>query len=262
MRTGIRGLLTRLMNWLRGHQPAFSDFERPRLNDNGLISNDPASPSTRAEAGSQPTEAGADNNNHIQTVAVRGRPESLEKLQVGFDRLIGELSGINEHLNKQAAQHEALIARIDQFPKLLESFPTIVENQKALTEQLVSQLKTNLLKDQQLLSTIEKIPAESVKQTDALINIDRQLAASAGVDIQMTETFNKFNESLEKINRSTQNHTDGIAQMSRTFAASDRYLKFIVTRQTRQFMWVFYSALAVCIVIILVLVGIVIYLSR
>jgi hypothetical protein len=50
--------------------------------------------------------------------------------------------------------------------------------------------------------------------------------------------------------------------MSRTFAASDRYLKFIVTRQTRQLMWVFYSALTVCVVVILVLVGIVIYLSR
>jgi uncharacterized phage infection (PIP) family protein YhgE len=242
------------MNWLRGRQPvAHSDYLRPQLNNNGLMSYD--APSTSASPDSA--------NNPVQAVAVPRRAgDSIEKLQLGFDRLIGELSSINEHLSKQAAQHEALIARIDQFPKMLEAFPSIVESQKALTEQLVSQLKTNLLKDQQMLSAIEKIPAESAKQTDALINIDRQLAASADVDIQMTETFNKFNESLEKINRSTQNHTDGIAQMSRTFAASDRYLKFIVTRQTRQFMWVFYSALAVCVVIILILVSIIIYLNR
>jgi hypothetical protein len=50
--------------------------------------------------------------------------------------------------------------------------------------------------------------------------------------------------------------------MSRTFAASDRYLKFIVSRQARQFMWVFYSALGICIAVIVILVGIVIYLSR
>jgi t-SNARE complex subunit (syntaxin) len=123
-------------------------------------------------------------------------------------------------------------------------------------------LKANLLKDQQMLEAVEKIPAESARQTDALINIDRQLAASADVDVQMTETFNQFNESLGKLNQSTQNHTDGISQMSRTFAASDRYLKFIVTRQTRQFMWVFYSAMAVCVVVILVLVGIILYLGH
>ena len=50
--------------------------------------------------------------------------------------------------------------------------------------------------------------------------------------------------------------------MSRTFAASDRYLKFIVSRQARQFMWVFYSVLGICLAVIIILVGIIIYLSR
>ena len=251
IRMELRELLTRLMNWLRGRRPGHNDYVAPPINDNGLMSHD-----------AQQTPAGSDKNSPVQAVAVRGKSESLEKLQAGFDRLIGELSSINEHLGKQASQHADLIARIDQFPKILEGFPSIVENQKALTETLVSQLKTNLLKDQQILAAVEKIPAESAKQTDALINIDRQLAASADVDIQMTETFNKFNSSLDKLDRSTKDHTEGISQMSRTFAASDRYLKFIVTRQTRQFMWVFYSALGICIAVIVILVGILIYLSR
>jgi len=251
---GLQGLLSRLMTWLRNHLPAaHTGYDSPHVSEDGLMFHDapPASPaSSRA------------NDNAVQAVTVRGKSESMEKLQVGFDRLIDELSGINDHLRRQVAQHEDLITRVDQLPKLIESFPTIVENQKVLTEQLVGQLKANLLKDQQMLEAVEKIPAESTRQTDALINIDRQLAASADVDVQMTETFNQFNESLGKLNQSTQNHTDGISQMSRTFAASDRYLKFIVTRQTRQFMWVFYSALAVCVVVIFVLVGIILYLGH
>jgi len=233
----LRALLTRFRNWLREQlPPPRSDYERPQLSDDGLIIN-------QAPADKSP----------FQAVAVRGKPE-LEKFQAGFETLIDQIQNINEHLNKQVAQHENLIARIEQFPKLLENFPAVVENQKVLTEQLVSQLKTNLLKDQQLLSAVEKIPAESAKQTDALQAIDRQLAAASDVDIQMTETFGKFNETLAKLNQSTRDHTDGIAQMSRTFAASDRYLKFIVTRQTRQLMWVFYSALGICIAVILILV--------
>jgi hypothetical protein len=254
---GLRELLSRLSNWLRNRPPAsHGDYESPQLGDDGLIM--------------EQTQPGSTDQTTLKAVAVpstllgagRGRNESLEKLQAGFDRLIDEISSINNHLGKQVAQHEDLIARIVQLPHLVESFPAVIENQKALTEQLVSQLKANLLKDQQMLAAVEKIPAESAKQTDALINIDRQLAAAADVDIQMTDTFNKFNQSLEKVNQSTKDHTDGISQMSRTFAASDRYLKFIVSRQNRQFMWVFYSALVVCVVVILILVGIIIYLAR
>jgi uncharacterized phage infection (PIP) family protein YhgE len=243
----LREIWSHFTSWLRKQLPSsHSDYERPQLSDDGLIIHN-HTPSA--------------DKSPFQAVAVRGKPE-VEKFQAGFGKLIDQLQDINEHLNKQVAQHENLIARIDQFPKLLENFPAVVENQKALTEQLVSQLKTNLLKDQQLLSAVEKIPAESAKQTDALLAIDRQLAAASDVDVQMTETFGKFNETLAKLNQSTKDHTDGISQMSRTFAASDRYLKFIVSRQTRQLMWVFYSALGICIAVILILVGIIIFVNK
>ncbi|MGD0077321.1 MAG: hypothetical protein ABSB91_01700 [Sedimentisphaerales bacterium] len=266
----ISDLISRIAGWFRGRR---GDQDNVSLDDDGLMFDNGL-----LESGERPGKIANGEGAAVKAVAVtstgstslttgalgtsRGKPESLEKLQVGFDRLINELSGINEHLRKQVAQHEALVTRIDLLPKLLENFPAVVENQKVITDGLLEQLKANLLKDKQIIETIEKIPVETAKQTDTLESIDRQLSAAADVDVQMTDTFNKFNESLDRLNRSTQEHTDGISQMSRTFAASDRYLKFIVSRQTRQFMWVFYSALAVCAVVILVLIGLVIYLAR
>ncbi len=244
----LRALLMRFQNWLRKQLPSsHSDYEQPQLSDDGLIIQNQTQPPA--------------DNGPLKTVAVRGKPE-VEKFQAGFETLIDQIQDINQHLDKQVVQHENLIARIEQFPKLLENFPAVVENQKVLTEQLVLQLKANILKDQQLLSAIEKIPAESVKQTDALLAIDRQLAAAADVDIQMTETFTKFNDTLGKLNQSTKDHTNGIAQMSRTFAASDRYLKYMVAKQTRQFMWVFYTAIGICVVVIFLLVGIIIFAGK
>ena len=254
---GVQGILVRFGNWLRGRRGWFDksqdgtkhgDYVTPAVSEEGLMVDN-----------HQPTDG---ERNAIKAVAIRGKAESIEKLQAGFDRLIEELSGINEHLRKQVAQHEELISRIDQLPKLVESFPASVENQKVLTEQLVNQLKSNLLKDQQLLNAVEKIPTESAKQTDMLGKIDGQLTAAAEVDAQMTETFNKFNQALGKINQTTQDHTEGIAQMSRTFAASDRYLKFVISRQYRWFMWLFFSAIGVCVVVILIFLGIILYLAR
>jgi hypothetical protein len=260
----VRGLLSRIAGWFRGRQLQ-GDLNNVSLNDDGLMFDDGSLESGR-RSGNNANEEGSTVKAVAVTSTVLGtgksRPESLEKLQAGFDQLINELSGINEHLRKQAGQHEALITRIDMLPKLLENFPAVVENQKVITDSLLEQLKANLLKDKQIIETIDKIPVETAKQTDTLESIDRQLAAAADVDAQMTDTFNKFNESLDRLNRSTQEHTDGISQMSRTFAASDRYLKYIVSRQTRQFMWVFYSAIAVCAIVVLILVGVIIYLMR
>ena len=144
----LREIWSHFTSWLRKQLPSsHSDYDLPPLSDDGLIIHN---------------QTPAGDKSPLQAVAVRGKPE-VEKFQAGFGKLIDQLQDINEHLNKQVAQHENLVARIDQFPKLLENFPGVVENQKVLTEQLVSQLKTNLLKDQQLLSAVEKIPAESAK---------------------------------------------------------------------------------------------------
>jgi len=256
----FRETLLRFINWIHTRLTSYGQTDEPQLTDNGLLIDSDSS--VNQSGSSSPADS-------VKAVAVRSKNDivadrqgSLEKIQAGFDHLIGELSSINEHLKKQVAQHDDLIARVDQFPKLAESLPASVESQKALTDQLISQLKSNLLKDQQLLSAVEKIPSEEARQTDTLSSIDRQLAAAADVDVQMTETFNKFNESLGKLNQTTRDHSDSISQMSRTFAASDRYLKFIVSRQARQFMWVFYSALGVCVSIIVILIAIIIYVAH
>ena len=152
--------------------------------------------------------------------------------------------------------------RIEQLPQLLEGFPGLLDNQKRIIDQLLEQVKSAGAKDQQFISAVEKIPAETARQTDALVDIDHQLAAAADTDVQMAESFNKFNETLDKLNQNTVGQTDSIAQMSRTFAAGDRYLKYIVSRQNKRFMWVFITAVSVCAAMVLILTGIIIYLRH
>jgi hypothetical protein len=154
------------------------------------------------------------------------------------------------------------MSRIEQLPHLLQGFPGIVENQKQMTEQLMQQFRDNAVKDQQFMDAVAKIPTETAKQTDALVNINHQLGAAADTDVQMVENFNKFNQTLEKLDESSLSQTDSILQMSKTFSASDRYLKYIISRQNKRFLWVMVSAIGVCVVVILALVGIVIYLRQ
>ena len=256
----IKDFLVKTSNWLSPNRQSRITKFRPQIDDEGLINQDtrPAEP-----AGAQARPLGIQNDRLlVKTVQPAEKQQSIEKLEEGFNNLIKQLQGINQHLNRQVTQNEELMSRIEQLPKWLESFPDIVQNQRQITEQLIVQLKTAIAKDQQFINTVEKIPIETAKQTDALVDIDHQLAAAADTDVQMAESFNKFNESLDKLNQRTVSQTDSIVQMSRTFATSDRYLKYILSKQNRRFMWVFIAAIGVCVLAILILAGIVIYLSQ
>jgi len=256
----VKDFWARVSNWVTGGKASRASTYQPQIDDEGLISQADES-AEAATVGQQ--QAGTEGDQAIvKTVQPVEKQQSLEKLQAGFDKLIGQLQGINENLNRQVTQNEDLMGRIEQLPKLLESFPDVVQNQKQITEGLIEQLKTAAAKDQQFLDAVEKIPTETAKQTDALVDIDHQLAAAADTDVQMAESLNKFNEALDKLKQSTVSQTDGIMQMSRTFATSDRYLKYILSKQNRRFMWVFIAAIGVCVLAILILTGIVIYLRQ
>lgn len=278
-------------NWLRSRKMNFSGHHRPEIDEEGLISQDNDSVGTTEvsqleNSGQRTTESprvealrpkkqndkrstpDADTKSKVQYPVSRieeaesaNSADALEKFSKGFDKLINQLEGINGHLNRQAEQHEALMERIKQLPGLLENFPAVVENQKKITEQLLEQLRSMAAKNEQFMDAVEKIPNETSKQTDALVEIDHQLAAAADIDVQMVDNFNSFNRTLDKLNQSTVNQTDGILQMSKTYAASDRYLKYILSKQSRRFMWVFITAISVCTVVILILAGIIIYIK-
>jgi len=263
----LKDIWAQTNSWLRSHKIYRPAEPQPDLDEEGLISQEDDSQEP-ANADARPAEP---QSSSVVVKAVppvdmqpaMGRPavESLEKLQEGFDKLVNQLQGINEHLNRQANQHEELMNRIKQLPELLESFPEIVKNQKLVAEQLLEQLRTAGAKNEQFIDAVEKIPSETTKQTDALVDIDHQLAAAADIDVQMTENFNNFYQTLDKLNQSTISQTDGILQMSKTFATSDRYLKYIISKQSKRFMWIFIAAVSVCCVVILILTGIIIYLK-
>ena len=244
-------------SWIQAHKPSNHKDYQPEVDDEGLITQEADSPQSAVD------EISAQSNKVVvKAVQPKSKAESLEKLQAGFDKLIDKLQGINEHLNRQIVQNKELMSRIEQLPQLLEGFPALLENQKQLTEQLLEQLKAATAKNQQFIDAVERIPTETAKQTDALVDIDHQLAAAADTDVQMAESFNKFNQILDKLNQSTTAHTDGILQMSKTFATSDRYLKYIISRQNKRFMWIFIAAISVCAAVVLILTGIIIYLRH
>ncbi len=173
------------------------------------------------------------------------RTEALQMIQGSFEQLVDKLGGINDNLGRQVEQNAQLLKRIDEIPQLLQNFPESMKNQRMVVDSLIEQLKAQALKNQQFAESVGKIPETAEQQTSAIKEMAGQIAASAAVDTQILEGMRKFNIITDKLKDNVEGQTDGIIQMSRTFASSDRYLKFILNTQHKRFMWVFITALSI-----------------
>jgi ABC-type transporter Mla subunit MlaD len=253
----LREIWTGTSNWLRSRRYEHAGSCEPVLDSEGLlaVSLEPQEDFERIGSTRTPHAPVAVNPVTLD------RREPVEKLQEGFNRLIDQLQQINDHLSEQLTQHQELMGRVRQLPQLLESLPSAVENQKLLTTQLLDQLRTTAAKDQQFIEAVGKIPAETSRQTDALTMINHQLEAAADADVQLAGNFLKFRDTLDRLNHSTAKNTEGIVQMGRTFAAGDRYLKYVVTKLNKRYAWVLAIAMTICGAAICALAGIILYLA-
>jgi small-conductance mechanosensitive channel len=255
----LREIWTGTSNWLRSWRYEHAGSCEPVLDSDGLlaVSLEPQQDFDRIS--SARTLRGSVMVNPVATLE---RREPAEKLQEGFNRLIDQLQQINEHLSEQLTQHQELMGRVRQLPQLLESLPSAVENQKHLTNRLLDQLRASAAKDQQFIEAVANIPAETARQTGALTMINHQLEAAADADVQLAGNFVKFRDTLDRLNHSTAKNTEGIVQMSKTFAASDRYLKYVVNKLNKRYVWVFATAISVCLGVVGALIGVIFYLAR
>jgi len=255
----LREILSGTSSWLRAHRYESGGPCEPALNDDGLLT---ASLDPEDDFDDAHSAGAADEPIVIKTMTSMDRREPAERLQEGFNQLVDQLQQINDHLSRQLSQHEDLMDKVRQLPHMLGTLPSAVENQKYLTAQLLEQLRSTAAKDRQFMEVVERIPVETARQTDTLTDINHQLAAATDIDVQLAESVNKFKISLDRLNHNTMSNTDGVVQMSKTFAASDRYLKDVVARLGRRYTWTLAGALGVCVAVIASLIGIILYLAR
>jgi chromosome segregation ATPase len=277
----LKQLWTKITGWLHlGGRPDDSGSDAD-LDHNGLMREDAEmsstswaeSSETEGSAGRQ--QGGRDMEDFSESRQSAGngsalvsktpslqKQETVEKLQGAFNKLVEKLQSINENLQMQMGQHRELISHLDKMPELVKSFPAMVENQEKIRQQLSEQLSDLAAKNEQFIEAVEKIPAETKEQTDLLEEMNDQFAVVADAEKRMVENFKKFNEVIVRLNQNTVSHTDSINLMSKTFAASDRYFKYIISKQGKQFMWLLVVSLGICFSVVVALVGIIIYLAR
>jgi len=275
---GLKEYWSKISGWLIGQEEETEQEPRPRVNEEGLMTGGfeqqrEQEAGTRAAGIATETKAEQAAGEGETPYAGREEPAGIERtkdvlykrdmnrLQDRFDRLIEKMGTISETLNLQLAQGKMLLERMDKMPEIVRNFPAIADSQMRMGKELSEHLAAMIAKNERFLEAVEKIPAEAIRQTDILAEIYEHLTSSTDVDMRMADSFRRFNEILTKLSQNTVSQAESIMEMSRAFSSSDRYLKYVISRQNSQFIWLFGVSVGVCFVTILILVGIVMYLK-
>jgi len=275
---GLKEYWSKISGWLIGQEEETEQEPRPRVNEEGLMTGGfeqqreqeagtqaagiaQAETKAEQEAGEEASFTGREEQAGIERTKDALYKRDINRLQDRFDRLIEKMGTISETLNLQLAQGKMLLERMDKMPEIVRNFPAIADSQMRMGKELSEHLAAMIAKNERFLEAVEKIPAEAIRQTDMLAEINEHLASSTDVDMRMADSFRRFNEILTKLSQNTVSQAESIMEMSRAFSSSDRYLKYVISRQNRQFIWLFGVSVGVCFVTILILVGIVMYLK-
>ena len=272
---------SKISGWLSGREEEAEQEPRPRVDEEGLMTEDferqreEAADKEEAAGTAEETEETEEATGAAEADVFAGRKETagmertkdvlykrdMNRLQDRFDRLIEKLGTISETLNLQLAQGKMLLERMDKTPEIVRNFPVIADSQIRMGKELSEHLAAMIAKNERFLEAVEKIPSEAIRQTDILAEINEHLTTSTDVDMRMSDSFRRFNEILTKLSQNIVSQAESIMEMSRVFSSSDRYLKYVISRQNRQFIWLFGVSVGVCLFVILILVGIVMYLK-
>lgn len=171
---------------------------------------------------------------------VTKKKDSAEIFNEAVEKLVEKLENINENLASQVKQNQQLVERMDALPEMLMPLPKAVEEQRQAFAQVAEQLRQKVARDE--------------KVAEHLSGIHEKVSEAAEVDAKMCDNFSTFSETLSKLDNDTVNQTEWLQQMSRTFSASERYLKYAVAKQQARFYWVLGISLGICVLVIAALV--------
>jgi hypothetical protein len=243
------GFMAKLKGWLDSlAEPDYEISELP-LDEQGFLRDDLVK-GGQERPSSQPKPASA-----VLTQQKEEKPQSLERIQENFNRFVDQLQGINSNLSKQVAQQEQLGAKLDKLPNLIGAVPEMLENQHRSLDEVLRQLRSSQVRSEEFIDIVHQIPREAVKQTETMQKMNQHLTQTAETDIVMREAFTSFSETVTKLTAATEANREAILNMSKAFAASDRYMKFLVQVQNRRFVWLFLISLGICLVCVLTVVG-------
>ncbi len=181
-------------------------------------------------------------------------------LEEGFNRLVDVLESINDNVIQQRRHSADMTQRLEDMSQSLRALPESTESQAAMKD-LTEEIRNQTLRQQQVAESVKSLPDLSQTQVDKLAEITRQLEASGDTEIQLVESFNRVQQTMQGMESHSTAQTSALRDLNAASAHHSQQLQEMLTRQNRKLIWCF-AVLAALVVVAIAAIAALLLISR
>jgi uncharacterized coiled-coil protein SlyX len=203
------------------------------------------------------------DKNTEESTALSKHPKNdqqLTSIEEGFGRLVDVLESINDNVIQQRRQSADMTQHLEDLTQSLRALPESTESQAAMKD-LTEEIRNQTLRHQQVAESIKSLPDLSQTQVDKLSEITRQLDASGETEIQLVESFNRAQQSMQGMESHSSAQTSALRDLNAASAHHSQQLQEMLARQNRKLIWCF-AVLAALLVVALAAIAVLLLMSR
>ena len=231
---------TRMGHWLRSAGRGSSGDDLPPVSSAGLLADD--------DSGSTRGEAEANQNGGLAPLSRRRqREQSIQRLQEGYEQVVGLIGSIHSHLEKQDQRTRQIADALTQLAATTARLPAAAEAQSTQLATIAAQLEASNDRARRWEQTLFDLPKLAEAQREMLSSIGGELEAARQADVRMADTLGGLRDAVHSLGESSAASTRRLGDMQEAASRRDENLQNLMKEQNRRFIWLFVVTLVLAV---------------
>ncbi len=167
------------------------------------------------------------------------REPSLAKLQDGYERMLGLMEDIQNHMAVQGERGDRICNSLEQLAKALNDHPNTSRRQSEMLQTIAAQIETANSRNQTLVEAVSKMPELSKTQNESLGKLNRQLEVTNEQNIANNRTLDKVGSTLSSLGEANTSQSSALREMNEKTNQQNELLTKLIAAQSRRFTMLF-----------------------
>jgi exonuclease VII large subunit len=180
----------------------------------------------------------------IETAWPRRRTSQMSRLEEGFDKMIGLVDTLDQHMNKQAEHGEQMIAQTRRLADSVGQAFALQKQRTEAVEEMANQYRTQTRQMQQVAEAVEALPRAIKNQGDTLGQVRDQLEAQLEAQLSTAQGVQKLATAGDTLRTLADEQRRHFQQLQESNQSANLQLATALERQGRRMSWLLGFAIA------------------
>jgi uncharacterized phage infection (PIP) family protein YhgE len=177
----------------------------------------------------------------------RKRTSQINRLEEGFDKLVGLIETIDRGLRQQAERSDESISQMRRIAESLSQSQAVGRQQAETLHDLGIEARNQTRQLQQVAEAVDALPKSISNQSEQLAKIRDQLEAQLEAQLSTAQGMQQLAAAADGLRNVAKEQRDQFASIHQANQEASMKIVETVNRQTRRFTWLMASVLALTV---------------